>query len=154
MHKTHNHRITRAKEFGDLSTADHKVLNEEGESRSSDRYVASRAKQNLTRNKEQVTEVLRCECHSEGDLHKHFAERWQSQHPRRSETNGIAERAVHRVKEGASAILLQSALHEKWWQILQNVTAILRNVQDLSSNGKTSFERRFGEPSCGQIIPF
>ena len=39
MHKTHNHRITRAKEFGDLSTADHKVLNEEGESRSSDRYV-------------------------------------------------------------------------------------------------------------------
>ena len=33
----------------------------------------------------------------------------------RSETNGIAERAVRRVKEGTSAVLLQSGLDEKWW---------------------------------------
>ena len=32
----------------------------------------------------------------------------------RSETNGIAERAVRRVKEGTSAVLLQSALNENW----------------------------------------
>ena len=41
--------------------------------------------------------------------------------PHRSETNGIAERAVRRVKEGTSAVLLQSGLDENWWQILWNV---------------------------------
>ena len=35
--------------------------------------------------------------------------------PHRSETNGIAERAVRRVKEGTSAVLLQSGLNESWW---------------------------------------
>ena len=35
--------------------------------------------------------------------------------PHRSETNGIAERAVRRVKEGISAVLLQSGLDENWW---------------------------------------
>ena len=34
--------------------------------------------------------------------------------PHRSETNGIAERTVRRVKEGTSAVLLQSGLDEKW----------------------------------------
>ena len=35
--------------------------------------------------------------------------------PHRSETNGIAERAVRRVKGGTSAVLLQSGLNESWW---------------------------------------
>ena len=35
--------------------------------------------------------------------------------PHRSETNGIAERAVRRVKEGTSAVLLLSGLDETWW---------------------------------------
>ena len=33
--------------------------------------------------------------------------------PHLSETNGTAERAVHRIKEGTSAVLLQSGLDEK-----------------------------------------
>ena len=36
--------------------------------------------------------------------------------PHRLETNEIAERAVRRVKEGTSAVLLHSALGEKWWR--------------------------------------
>ena len=35
--------------------------------------------------------------------------------PRRSETFGVAERAVRRVKEGTSTVLLQSGLNERWW---------------------------------------
>ena len=34
--------------------------------------------------------------------------------PNRSETNGIAEHAVRRVKEGTSALLVQSGLSDEW----------------------------------------
>ena len=30
----------------------------------------------------------------------------------------------------------------------------LQNTQDLLSDGKTSYERRFGEPFDGPVIPF
>ena len=66
--------------------------------------------------------------------------------PHRSETNGIAERAVRRVKEGTSAVLLQSGLDEKWWADSMECFTYLRNIQDLLSDGKTPYERRFGEP--------
>ena len=35
--------------------------------------------------------------------------------PHRSETDGIAERAVRREEEGTSAVLLLSGLNESWW---------------------------------------
>ena len=35
--------------------------------------------------------------------------------PHRAETDGIAERAVRRVKGGTSAVVLQSGLDEIWW---------------------------------------
>ena len=63
--------------------------------------------------------------------------------PRRSQTNGIAERAVRRVKEGTSAVLLQSGLDEKWWAESTECYTYLRNTQDLLSDGKTPYERRF-----------
>ena len=44
--------------------------------------------------------------------------------PHRSETNGIAERAVRGIKEGTSAVLLQSSLDERWC-----VTAIFETSQ-------------------------
>ena len=74
--------------------------------------------------------------------------------PHRSETNGIDERAVRRVKEGTSAVLLQSGLNESWWEDSMECYTYLRNVTDLSSDGKTPNERRFGQPSKGPIIPF
>ena len=74
--------------------------------------------------------------------------------PHRSETNGIAERAVRRVKEGTSAVLLQSGLDENWWADSMECYTYLRNVQDLLSDGKTPYERRFGKPFKGPIIPF
>ena len=74
--------------------------------------------------------------------------------PHRSETSGIAERAVRRVKEGTSAVLLQSGLNENWCADSMECYTCLRNVQDLVSDGKTPYERRFGKPFKGPIIPF
>ena len=62
----------------------------------------------------------------------------------RSETNGIAERAVRRIKEGTSDVLLQSGHNEKWWAGSTACYCHLRNVQDLLSDGKTPYARRFG----------
>ena len=74
--------------------------------------------------------------------------------PHRSETNGIAERAVRRVKEGTSAVLLQSGLDERWWSDSMECYCSRRNVQDLLADGKTPCERRFGEPFKWPIVPF
>ena len=74
--------------------------------------------------------------------------------PHRSETNVSAERAVRRVKEGTSAVLLQSGLNECWWADSMECYTYLRNVTDLLSDGKTPYERRFGQPLKGPIIPF
>ena len=74
--------------------------------------------------------------------------------PHRSETNGIAERTVRRVKEGTSAVLLQSGLNESWWADSMKCYTYLRNVTDQLSDGKTPYERRFRQPFQGPIIPF
>ena len=74
--------------------------------------------------------------------------------PHTSETNGIAERAVRRVKEGTSAVLLQSGLNDNWWADSMECYTCLRNVTDLLSDRKTPYERRFGQPFKGPIIPF
>ena len=74
--------------------------------------------------------------------------------PHRSETNGIAERAVRRAKEGTSAVLLQSGLGNEWWADSMNFYCYLRNMQDLSSDGETPYERRFGMLFNGPVIPF
>ena len=50
--------------------------------------------------------------------------------PHRSETNGVAERAVRRVKEGTSAVLLQSGLNESWSADSMECHNYLRNVTD------------------------
>ena len=67
---------------------------------------------------------------------------------------GKAERAVRRVNEGTSAVLLQSGLNENWWADSMECYTYLRNVTDQLSDGKTPCERRFGQPFKEPIIPF
>ena len=74
--------------------------------------------------------------------------------PHRSETNGIAGRAERRVKERTSAVLLQSGLGNEWWAESMECHCYLRNIQDLLSDGKTPYERRFGMPFGGPVILF
>ena len=51
-------------------------------------------------------------------------------------------------------MLLQSGLDENWWTHSMECCCYLQNIQDPLSDGKTPFERRFGEPCKGPIIPF
>ena len=72
--------------------------------------------------------------------------------PHRSETNGIAERAVRRVKEGTSAVLLQSGLNENWWADSMECYTYLRNVQDLLSDGKLHMRDVLGNHFKDQLF--
>ena len=73
--------------------------------------------------------------------------------PHRSETNGIAERAVRRVIDGTSAVLLQSGLDNEWWADSMECYCNLRNIQDILSDGKTPNGRQFGMSFNGPAIP-
>ena len=74
--------------------------------------------------------------------------------PHRSETNGIAERVVRRVREGTSAVLLQSGLNESCWADSMECYTYLRNVTDLLSDGRRPMKDVFGQPFKGPIVPF
>ena len=78
---------------------------------------------------------------------------WIIEHPLLfyQKTNGIAERATRQVKEGTSAVLLQSGLDEKWWSDSMKCYYYLQNVQNLLTDGKSQYERRSGESFKGPI---
>ena len=148
-----------AEHFGDLITADHKVLSEGYESRDNHRYpvvvqdLATRWIQSFSCEAKNFQET-------EKSVQKFLEPTWKpkviytdnslefgkacenlswnhcTSTPHRSGTHGIAERAVRRVKEGTSAVLLPSGLDEKWWADSMECCCYLRNIQDLLSDGK------------------
>ena len=169
--------VPRAEKFGDLITADHKVLSDNCESRNNHRYAVvvqdlatqwiqaypckTKTSQETQRSLQKFLEPERNPKVIYTDNSLEFGKAsedlsWNhcTSTPYRSETNGIAERAVRRVKEGTSAVLLQSGLNESWWADSMECYTYLRNVTDLLSDGKTPYERRFGQPFKGPIIPF
>ena len=120
--------VNQSGKFGDLTTADHKILSEGSESRNNHRYAV--VAQDL------ATQWLQsCPCktktsqETQKSLMKFLEPTWKpkvmytytssefgnscqefswnrcTSTPHRSETNGIAERAVRRVKEETSAVL-------------------------------------------------
>ena len=155
-------------------TADHKVLSDNCESRNNHRYAVvvqdlatqwiqaypckNKASQETQRSLQKFLEPERKPKVIYTDNSLEFGKAcedlsWNhcTSTPHRSETNGIAERAVRRVKEGTSAVLLQSGLNESWWADSMECYTYLRNVTDLLSDGKTLYERRFGKPFEGPI---
>ena len=169
--------ILRAENFGDLITADHKVLRESCESRNNHRCAVvvqdlatqwiqsypckTKTSQETQRSLRKFLEPNRKPKVIYTDNSLEFGKAcedlsWNhcTSTPHRSETNGIAERAVRRVKEGTSAVLMQSGLNENWWAGSMECYTFPRNVTDLLSDGKTPYERRFGKPCKGPIIPF
>ena len=160
-----------------MITADHKVLSDNCESRNNHRYAVvvqdlatqwiqaypckNKTSQETQRSLQKFLEPERKPKVIYTDNSLEFGKAcedlsWNhcTSTPHRSETNGIAERAVRRVKEGTSAVLLQSGLNESWWADSMECYTFLRNVTDLLSDGKTPYERRFGKPFEGPIIPF
>ena len=156
--------------FGDLIAADHKVLSEGSESRDNHRYAVM--VQDLAT---QWFQSYSCNTRTSQETHKSLMKyleptrkpksftltipwnlaSWNhfTSTPHRSETTGIAQRAVRRVKEGTSAVLLQSGLGNEWWAVSLECYCFLRNIQDLLSEGKAPCGRRFGMPFDGPVIP-
>ena len=169
--------VPRAENFGDLITADHKVLSEGCVSRNDHRYAVvvqdlatqwiqsypckTKTSQETQRSLQKFLEPDRKPKAIYIDNSLEFGKAcedlsWNrcASTPHRSETNGIAERAARRVKEGTSAVLLQSGLNENWETDSMECYTYLRNVTDLLSDGKVPYERRFGHPFKGPNIPF
>ena len=168
--------VPRAVNFGDLIPADHKVLSDNCESRNNHRYAVvvqdlatqwiqaypckNKTSQGTQRSLHKFLEPERkpkviytdnplefgkaCEDlswnHCTSTLH-------------RSETNGIAERVVRRVKEGTAAVLLQSGL-KVGGQILWNVTPICETSQIYCLMGRRPMKDVLGNHLKGPIIPF
>ena len=124
-----------AENFGDMITADHKVLSDKCDSRNNHRYAVvvqdlatqwiqaypckTKTSQETERSLQKFLESNRKARVIYTDNSLEFDKAcedlfWNhcTSTPHRSETNGIAERAVRRVKEGTSAVWLQSGLNE------------------------------------------
>ena len=147
--------VLRAENFGDLITADHTVLSENRESRNNHRHavvVQDLATQWIqsypcnTKTSQETQRSLQKFLEPDGKPKVIYIDNslgfgkacedlsWDhcTSTPHRSETNEIAERAVRRVKEGTSAVVLQSGLNESWWADSMECYTYLRNVTDLS----------------------
>ena len=128
--------VPRAEKIGDSITADHKVLSDNCESRNNHRHAVvvqdlatqwiqaypckTKTSQETQRSLQKFLEPDRKPKVIYTDNSMEFGRvcedlSWNhcTSTPHRSETNGISERAVRRVKEGTSAVLLQSGLNEK-----------------------------------------
>ena len=142
-----------------MITTNHKVLNEGGESRNNHRYAT--VVQDLAIQRIQSYPCKTKTSQRQKGVYESFSSRRKSHKsftpsffqefgtsceelswnhrtstPHRSETNGISERAVRTIREGTSAVLLQSGFDEKWLADFMECYCYLRHVQDLCANGK------------------
>ena len=151
--------VPRAEISGDLITADHKVLSEESESRNNHRYavvaqdletqwlqsypcktqtsqVTQKSLQKLLEPTRKPQVIYTNNSLVFGKSCEELSWNHCASTPHRSETNGIAERAVHRVMEGTSAVLLQSGLDNEWWADSTEFYCYLRTIKDKLLMGK------------------
>ena len=169
--------VPKAEKFGDMMTADHKFLSKGSESRDNHRDAVvvqdlatqwsqpypckTKTSQRTQKNLVNFLEPTRKPkvIYTDGSLEfgkacEDLSWNHCTSTPHRSETNGIAERSVRRVKEGTSAVLLQFGLGDEWCADFMECYCFLRNIQDLLSDGKTPYERRIGTPFNRPVIPF
>ena len=73
--------------------------------------------------------------------------------PHVPQSNGLAEGAVRKVKEGTSCVLAQSGLALGFWSYAMLAFCFNRNITDVLSHGFTAYQLRFGEFK-GLRVPF
>ena len=155
-----NSKKLRATKVGDIFTAVRNVINEEGESSSNHRYavivhalatqcmdskllVWNNTSQETARNfrrflnpDENLNVIYNGNSLKFGEAGEDLEWNHSTSTLHRPEVNGIVERAVWRVKEGTSSLLLQSGLDEQQWSAeSMQYSCYLRKMQDLLSNG-------------------
>ena len=168
--------VLRAANFGDLITADHKVLSDNCESRNNHRYavvVQDLATQwiqaypckNKTSQETQrsLQKFLEPERKPKVIYTVNFLGIWQSLwrslleslhvHTTQIRNKWDCWESSAQSKGRHLCCMFQSGLNESWWTHSMECYTCLRNVTDLLSDGKTPYERRFGQPFKGLIIP-
>ena len=168
--------VPRAEIFGDLITADHKVLSDNCESRNNHRYAVvvqdlatqwiqaypgkPKTSQETQRSLQKFLEPDRKPKVIYTDISWEFGKAcedlsWNhcTSTPHRSETDGIAERAVRSKGRHLCCICCNQVWMKVGGQILWNVTPICETLQ-IYYLMKTPYERRFAQSFKGPIIPF
>ena len=131
--------------FGNLTTADHKVLSEAYPCKNKTSQETQRSLQKFLEPERKPKVIYTDNSLEFGKACEDLSWNHCTSTPHRSETNGIAERAVRRVKEGTSVVLLQSGLNESWWADSAKSTSPttenwLRKLYKYSMNINTSIE--------------
>ena len=159
----------RSENFVDLITADHKVLNDESESRCRyrDAFIVEDEHTNWIqglpreRKRSRIQWVVCRDFVSPSqkpgiiftDNSKELLKSCQELQWNRAETNGVAERAVRRLKEGTAVVLAQCGLSSLRWDCALECDCRLRNLQDRMADNRTAFVKRFGKAFDGLTIP-
>ena len=156
--------LLRAGKFGDLITADHQVLNEEGEIFPLNGFNLVRSKQRLyrrryrvhgnspSRRKNQMLFIYTDNSLELGKSCEDLSWNHRTSTLHRSDASGIAGRAVRRLrKRNFSSIA--TGFDGTWLADSWEWYCYLRNVQDFLAEGKTPYERRCGESLQGPKIP-
>ena len=170
--------VPRAENFADLITADHKVLSEGCESRNNHRhavvvqdlatqwiqshpcktktsYETQRSLQKFLEPNRKPKVIYTDNSLEFGKACEDLSWNHSTSTPHRSETNGIAERAVRRVKEGTSAVLLQSGLNESWWGWFHGMLDLSAETsQTCCLMGRRPVKDALENLFKGPIIPF
>ena len=135
--------VPRAGNFGDLITEDRTVLSEERESRNNHRYVvvvqdlatqwlqSHWCKTNTSQETQKSLVIYTDNSLEFGKSCEELSWNHCPSTPHGSKTNGNSERAGRRVKEGTSAVLLQTGLDNEWWADSMECHCYLRNILDL-----------------------
>ena len=144
--------VPRAENVGDLITADHTVLSERCASRHNHRYAV--VVQDLAT---QWLQSNLCKTKTSQETQKSLMKFLEpTRKPKVIYTDNSVGfgKSSEGVVEGTSAVLLQSGPDKEWWADSMECYFYLRNNQDLLSDGKTTYERRFGKPFTASVIPF